>query len=153
MTSKICGIKIIAFMPWKQRRRHILSNATWQRNENVLKKAFLSERIRMVITRFVIEWFAGINCIILRSQIPVLTAPLTRRGKTKFATIKWYNLCRQIIQSQTCYPLIINFNAVALIHLWRFIQLTGSVQSIDYLGPGDKRQLKNVDKVYAVLFS
>ena len=34
------------------------------------------------------------------------TAPLTRSGKTKFATIKWYNLCRQIIQSQTCYPLI-----------------------------------------------
>ena len=33
------------------------------------------------------------------------TAPLTRRGKTKFATIKWYNLCQQIIQSQTCYPL------------------------------------------------
>ena len=33
------------------------------------------------------------------------TAPLTRRGKTKFATVKWYNLCRQIIQSQTCYPL------------------------------------------------
>ena len=45
----------------------------------------------MVITRFVFEWYAGINCIILRSQIPVL--PLTRRGKTKFATIKWYNLC------------------------------------------------------------
>ena len=35
------------------------------------------------------------------------TAPLTRRGKTKFATIKWYNLCQQIIQSQTCYPLIV----------------------------------------------
>ena len=35
------------------------------------------------------------------------TAPLTRGGKTKFATIKWYNLCLQIIQSQTCYPLII----------------------------------------------
>ena len=34
------------------------------------------------------------------------TAPLTRRGKTKFATVKWYNLCQQIIQSQTCYPLI-----------------------------------------------
>ena len=34
------------------------------------------------------------------------TAPLTRRGKSKFATIKWYNLCLQIIQSQTCYPLI-----------------------------------------------
>ena len=33
------------------------------------------------------------------------TAPLTRRGKTKFATIKWYNLCQQIIQPQTCYPL------------------------------------------------
>ena len=39
------------------------------------------------------------------------TAPLTRRGKTKFATIKWYNLCRQIIQSQTCYPLIIHTNS------------------------------------------
>ena len=50
----------------------------------------------MVITQFVLEWFAGINCIILRS----------RRSKTKFATIKWYNLCRQIIQSPTCYPLI-----------------------------------------------
>ena len=34
------------------------------------------------------------------------TAPLTRRGKTKFATIKWYDLCLQIILSQTCYPLI-----------------------------------------------
>ena len=33
------------------------------------------------------------------------TAPLTRRGKTKFATIKWYNLCLQMIQSRTCYPL------------------------------------------------
>ena len=28
VTSKICGIKIIALMPWKQRWRHILSNAT-----------------------------------------------------------------------------------------------------------------------------
>ena len=36
------------------------------------------------------------------------TAPLTRRVKTKFATIKWYNLCQQIIQSQTCYPLPAN---------------------------------------------
>ena len=34
------------------------------------------------------------------------TQRLTRRGKTKFGTIKWYNLCLQIIQSQTCYPLI-----------------------------------------------
>ena len=33
------------------------------------------------------------------------TAPLTRRGKTKFATVKSYNLCLQIIQSQMCYPL------------------------------------------------
>ena len=31
---------------------------------------------------------------------------LTRCGKTKFATVKWYNLCLQIIQSQTYYPLI-----------------------------------------------
>ena len=49
----------------------------------------------MEITRFVFEWFAGINCIILRS----------RRDKTKFATIKWYSLYLQIIQSHTCYPL------------------------------------------------
>ena len=28
------------------------------------------------------------------------------RFKTEFATVKWYNLCLQIIQSQTCYPLI-----------------------------------------------
>ena len=33
------------------------------------------------------------------------SASLTRRGKT-FATIKWYNLYLQIIQSQTYYPLI-----------------------------------------------
>ena len=39
----------------------------------------------------------------LGPQYPAL--PLTRRGKTKFAIIKWYNLCLQIIQSQTCYPL------------------------------------------------
>ena len=32
----------------------------------------LSELIRMVITWFVLEWFAGINFIILWSQIPVL---------------------------------------------------------------------------------
>ena len=37
------------------------------------------------------------------------TTPLMCRGKTKFATIKWYNLCLQIIQSQMCYPLIITF--------------------------------------------
>ena len=61
----------------------------------------------MVITRFVIEWFADINCIIFTVAKTRFTAPLTRRGKTKFATIKWYNLCQQIIQSQTCYPLIV----------------------------------------------
>ena len=91
------------------------------RRSNVTKtfwKIVLSEWIRRVITRFeyshpfsqisklgdntfVIEWFSGINHIILRLQIHVL--PLR---KTKFATIKWYNLCLQIIQSQTCYPLI-----------------------------------------------
>ena len=32
---------------------------------------------------------------------------MVRRGKTKFAIIKWYNLWRQIIQSQMCYPLIL----------------------------------------------
>ena len=31
---------------------------------------------------------------------------LMRRGRTKFETINWYNLCLEIIQSQTCYPLI-----------------------------------------------
>ena len=57
----------------------------------------------MVITRFV--W------MICRHKLyhftvanTRITAPLTRRDKTKFATIKWYNLCLQIIQSQTCYP-------------------------------------------------
>ena len=35
-------------------------------------KSVLLEWIRMLITRFVFEWFAGINCIILRSQIPVI---------------------------------------------------------------------------------
>ena len=52
----------------------------------------------MVITRFVFEWFAGINCIIFTVA--------NTRFKIKFATIKWYNLCLQIIQLQTCYPLI-----------------------------------------------
>ena len=76
----------------------------------------------MVITRFVFEWFAGINCIILRSQIPVLL-----KTKTKFATIKWYNLCRQIIQSQTCYPLSRNIDhyaenyATDVLWIWHFI--------------------------------
>ena len=28
--------------------------------------------------------------------------------QSKFATIKWYNLCLQIIQSQTCYPIILH---------------------------------------------
>ena len=48
----------------------------------------------MVITRFV--FVSGINWI-----------KLTHRGKTKFATVKWYNLCLQIIQSQMCYPLVL----------------------------------------------
>ena len=54
------------------------------RRSNVTKtfwKSVLSEWIRMVITRFVFEWFAGINCIILRSQIPVL--PLRWRVAVK----------------------------------------------------------------------
>ena len=55
----------------------------------------------MVRTQFVFEWFAGMNCIILRSQIPIL--PLRWRVAVK---LKWYNVCLQIIQSQTCYPLI-----------------------------------------------
>ena len=53
-------------MPWKQQRRHILSNATQQRNENVLKMNWNGDNT------FVIEWFAGVNYIILRSQKPVL---------------------------------------------------------------------------------
>ena len=66
---KFAKFKIIAFMPWKQRRLHVLSNVTWQHNENVLKRRFIKTN-KKVITRFVFEWFAGINCIILRSQIP-----------------------------------------------------------------------------------
>ena len=74
------------------------------RRSNITKrfwKCVLSEWIRMVVTRFVFEWFAGINCILLLSQIPVLHVPLS------FATVKWYNLCLQIILWQTCYPLIL----------------------------------------------
>ena len=41
------------------------------------------------------------------------TTPLTRRGKTEFSTVKWYNLCLQIIQFQTHYPLIFFY-----IHKW-----------------------------------
>ena len=103
MTSKICGIKIIAFMPWKQRWRPVLSNAL----SNITKmfwKCVLSEWIRKVIIPSVFEWFVGINFIFLRSQIPIL--PLRWHVKTKFVTVKWYNLCLQIIQSQMCYPLI-----------------------------------------------
>ena len=54
------------------------------RRSNVTKtfwKSVLSEWIRMAITRFVFEWFAGINCFILRSQIPVL--PLRWRVAVK----------------------------------------------------------------------
>ena len=109
MTSNICGIKIIAFMPWKQRRRHVISNVT-----KTFWKRVLSEWIRMMIhdiindiindiTKFVFEWFSGIYCIIYGRKYP-FTAPLMSRGKTKFATVKWYDLCLQIIQSQTCCP-------------------------------------------------
>ena len=78
------------------------------RRSNITKtfsKRVSGEWIRMVITRFVFEWFAGINWIILQSQIPVLPLRWRVAFKTKFATVKWFNLCLQIIQSQTCYPL------------------------------------------------
>ena len=51
-------------------------------------KSVLSDWIRMVITLFVIEWFADINCIILRSQIPVL--PLRWRVAVKL-NLRPYN--------------------------------------------------------------
>ena len=66
-------------------------------------KRVLSEWIRMVITRFVLEWFAGINCIIYGRKYPFY--------RDASATVKWYNLCLQIIQLQTCYPPI-NFITV-----------------------------------------
>ena len=47
------------------------------------------------------------------------TAPLTRRGKTKFATVK-YNLCLQIIESQTCYLLIYKLAWLAAIHVGKY---------------------------------
>ena len=42
---------------------------------------------------------------------------MTRRGKTKFENVEWYNLCLQIIQTQTCYPQILPkiFNKFALL--------------------------------------
>ena len=45
----------------------------------------------MIITQFAIEWFAGINYIILKSQMPIL---LLRQS------LKWYNLCLKNIESQ-----------------------------------------------------
>ena len=51
----------------------VTSLATRRRNiTKTFLKCVLSEEIRMVITRFVFEWFACRNCMILRSQIPVL---------------------------------------------------------------------------------
>ena len=91
-------------MPWKQRRRHVISNATQQRNENVLKTRFIRMNYNgdnticvWMICRHKLNHFTVANTR--------FTAPLTRRGKTKFATVKLFNLCLQIIQSQTCYPL------------------------------------------------
>ena len=49
------------------------------------------------------------------------TAPLMRRGKTKLATVKWYNLCLQIIQSQTSYPL--NLGTFDMICIYFYCQL------------------------------
>ena len=50
------------------------------------------------------------------------TALLTRREKKNhFSTIKWYNLCLQIIQSQKCYPLniiICKEHHSALLGVW-----------------------------------
>ena len=63
-------------------RDDVTSLAT--RRSNITKtfwKCVLSDWIRMVITRFVFEWFAGINWIILQSQIPVL--PLRWRVAVK----------------------------------------------------------------------
>ena len=65
------------------------------RHSNVTKrfwKRVLSEWIRMVITRLTFEWFAGINCVILRSQIPFLP-PRWRVA----VTVKWCNLCLQFM--------------------------------------------------------
>ena len=94
-------------------RDDVTSLAT--RRSNITKtfwKCVLSEWIGMAITRFVFQWFAGKYCIILRLQIPVLPLRWTRRGKTKFATVKWHNLCLQVIQSKVCYPLIYQLHSL-----------------------------------------
>ena len=103
MTPKICGIKIIVFMPWKHRMHHIVSNS---RNENVLKRRF--SRMNLNDDKTVCVW------IIYRLKLyhftvtnTHFTAQLTHCVKTIFGTVKWYNLCMLIIQSHTCYPLII----------------------------------------------
>ena len=65
-----------------------------------IDKPFLKSRFCLGDNTFVIEWFAGINCIILGLQIPVLPRSVSGAVKRVFATVKWYNLCLQIIQTQ-----------------------------------------------------
>ena len=71
----------------------VRSLAILMRLSNITKtfwKCVLSEWIWMVITRFVFEWFAGINCIILRWQIPVLPFRWRVAVKLNLRPQKWY---------------------------------------------------------------
>ena len=78
------------------------------RRSNVTKtfwKDVLAEWIRIVINIICVLMNCRYHFTVANIQF---TAPLTCRGKSKFATVKWYNLSLQIIQSQTCCPLNLN---------------------------------------------
>ena len=69
--------------------------------------------------------------MICRHKLYHFTVANTRfKTKTKFATIKWYNLCRQIIQSQTCYPLNIDWEQTCLVK--RIITVLGFGNNCDW---------------------
>ena len=105
MTSKIFGIKIMVFKTWKPCRHHILSNATLQGYENILITHFSGMNKNGDNT--VCDWMMCRHKLYhFTVANTCFTAPLICHGKTKFVTVKWYNLCLHIIQSQTCYPLI-----------------------------------------------
>ena len=102
MTSKISAVK-------SQRLCHessddVTSLAT--RRSYVTKtfwKSVLSEWIRMVITRFVYEWFAGINCIVfkrLSNCSPLKSTLASVWSQFYTADVKWASPLADIMAEQ-----------------------------------------------------